>query len=282
MIGAQDARSAEPVAIGGIGGSGTRLIAALLIELGYFLGADLNGSLDNLAYTLLFKRPAVLELDHAGFEQLLAIFIAGLMGEPITDSATVALLRSIADEARQPEFPREWFHERADALIRGHGMPVREHWGWKEPNSHLVMDRFLAAIPELKYLHLMRNGLDMAYSANQTQLRFWGPLLLGRPIQLNPADALKYWRAAHERILGLQRRMPSRVLILDYDRFCALPEQELSRLLEFLGRSVALEDWQQLITKVDPPSSIGRFKRYGLDRLDPDDVAFVAGLGYDV
>jgi RNase adaptor protein for sRNA GlmZ degradation len=49
--------SKSPVVVGGVGGSGTRLIADILMELGYYIGSDLNKSLDNLAVTLLFKRP---------------------------------------------------------------------------------------------------------------------------------------------------------------------------------------------------------------------------------
>jgi hypothetical protein len=48
------------VAIGGVGGSGTRLGAALLQVLGYYIGDDLNESLDNLWFTLLFKRRSIL------------------------------------------------------------------------------------------------------------------------------------------------------------------------------------------------------------------------------
>ncbi len=44
-----------PVAIGGVGGCGTRLIAEMLMRVGFFLGSDLNESLDNLWFTLAFK-----------------------------------------------------------------------------------------------------------------------------------------------------------------------------------------------------------------------------------
>ena len=46
-----------PVAIGGVGGSGTRVVAEVLKCLGFYLGSLLNSSLDNLWFTLLFKRP---------------------------------------------------------------------------------------------------------------------------------------------------------------------------------------------------------------------------------
>jgi hypothetical protein len=37
-------------------------------------------------------------------------------------------------------------------------------WGWKEPNTHVVLDRLWAELPRLKYVHVRRHGLDMAFS----------------------------------------------------------------------------------------------------------------------
>ena len=48
--------NAGPVVVGGIGGSGTRVITQILSGLGYYMGGDLNESEDFLGYTLLFKR----------------------------------------------------------------------------------------------------------------------------------------------------------------------------------------------------------------------------------
>ena len=45
-----------PVAIGGVGGSGTRLVAQLLSGAGIHMGDDLNGSSDTLWFTL-FSAP---------------------------------------------------------------------------------------------------------------------------------------------------------------------------------------------------------------------------------
>ncbi|MCX6279657.1 MAG: hypothetical protein NT004_16405, partial [Bacteroidetes bacterium] len=45
-----------PVVVGGVGGSGTRVIAEILSLLNFYLGNDLNGPNDFLLYTLLFKR----------------------------------------------------------------------------------------------------------------------------------------------------------------------------------------------------------------------------------
>ncbi len=50
-------KETPPVIIGGVGGSGTRVIAELLSKIGYYIGNDLNNASDNLLYTLIFKRP---------------------------------------------------------------------------------------------------------------------------------------------------------------------------------------------------------------------------------
>lgn len=46
-----------PIVIGGVGGSGTRLIAEIVMDMGFYLGDMLNQSKDLLYFSLLFKRP---------------------------------------------------------------------------------------------------------------------------------------------------------------------------------------------------------------------------------
>ena len=69
-----------PVAIGGIGGSGTRVVVEILQDLGYYVGDDLNPALDNLLFTLLFKRRSLWppESHRPEIDGLLAMFL-GLM-----------------------------------------------------------------------------------------------------------------------------------------------------------------------------------------------------------
>lgn len=68
-----------PVVIGGVGGSGTRLIAECVKKLGFFIGNDLNDAFDNLWFTLLFKRREILSLSDAEFNQLVDILVKGMI-----------------------------------------------------------------------------------------------------------------------------------------------------------------------------------------------------------
>jgi len=47
-------QSSSPIVIGGIGGSGTRVVVSLLQAAGVFMGSRLNGSLDLLDFVPLF------------------------------------------------------------------------------------------------------------------------------------------------------------------------------------------------------------------------------------
>jgi len=272
---------ASPIAIGGIGGSGTRLLARLLMELGYFMGPDLNESLDNLWFTLLFKRPAILEASPDEFSRLARLFVNGMTGGTPPEDGDARFIDLLAHESRPAEFPVEWFLARAASLKTARMNPSPVTWGWKEPNTHIVIPRLRQCLPGLKYVHVMRNGLDMAFSGNQTQLRFWGAWLIGDKIELTPRYSLKYWRVVHERILTLGQEMEGDLLLLDYDQFCRSPAEGLSHLLAFLGLDISRDRQSKLISHVHPPASLGRFKQHGTQDFDPEDLAFATRMGYD-
>ena len=82
-------------------------------------------------------------------------------------------------------------------------------------------------------------------------------------------------------MLDLCAPLGERFLLLDYDRLCADPGAGLRRLVEFLGLPPEPERLERLAGLARPPDSIGRFKGYGLDCFDPQDLAFVAKLGFD-
>lgn len=283
MVAAQVApATAAPVAIGGVGGSGTRLIAAMLGTLGFYLGEDLNEAKDNLWFTLLFKRRAISGLSDPAFAELVDCFVAAMTGADIDRSAQIDRLHALAGHDRL-QHDAAWLRLRADSMIAALLAPrVPQAWGWKEPNTHVVIDRLRARMPRLRYIHVMRNGLDMAYSTNQNQLALWGPQLLARDVRMSPRDSLAYWCAVHRRVHAWGAAMGTDFLLLDYDRLCAQPRRGVRSLLEFLAIEPAPERIDTLIANVRPPSGIGRYKAHGLDDFAAADVAFVRSLGFAV
>jgi hypothetical protein len=272
-----------PIAIGGVGGSGTRLVAQFLLNLGFFLGADLNESNDNLWFTLLFKRREILLVRDEEIADLVAVFLESMNGSGSLSASQLELVRGLAS-ANRLAHDAEWLRQRAQSLenwtARQGRAPVP--WGWKEPNTHVVLNRLAPLLPGMKYVHVIRNGLDMAYSSNQTQLQVWGPAFLGlEKVDTSPRLSLKYWRAVHLRVLAHGRRLGDRFLLLNFDRLCASPEESLCILLQFLGAEPDRVTRDLLLASIRPPQSVGRFRRHPPSDFDPDDVAFARHMGFD-
>jgi hypothetical protein len=279
-----------PVAIGGIGGSGTRLIAQILRQLGYYMGDDLNAANDNLWFTLLFKRT---ELRASGikendfkendFDQAVRVFRKVMSERSLLTADEVVFVRRLAAVDR-PHHRVAWLRHRAESLLRS----TRCHredglWGWKEPNTHVLLDRLEAAFPGMKYIHVMRNGLDMALSKNQNQLRLWGRYFFGaEDYAVSPRWSLKYWCLVHRRIVRLgEQRMREKYMLLNYDAFCAAPQEHLRHLLRFLDLAVSKSTEASLAALVWRPSSIGRFKQYDPYQFDPEDLECIKSFGFN-
>jgi hypothetical protein len=275
--------SPHRVAIGGVGGSGTRVGAALLRELGYYIGGDLNDALDNLWFTLLFKRRAILALSDPEFAAHLSLFWRRMDGEPDLSESQRALVLALANDQRL-QHDRDWLGERAATLLYTQSKSRRaEPWGWKEPNTHIVIERIFQVRRDLRYIHFVRHPLDMAFSSNQNQLMNWGPILLSRDVENTPRWSLAYWCVAHRRMVAFMQRYPERTVVADFDKLCADPAQNGSAIAAFLATELSADGLANFRRLIDGHrTTSGRYKTMKLSQFDPSDIAYVAGLGYEV
>jgi hypothetical protein len=101
------------LAIGGIGGSGTRIGAAFLQILGYYIGDDLNEPLDNLWLTLLFKRRSILLESKADLISLTALFFSRMSGRIDFSDQERELVFRVAHQERL-QHRQEWLLDRAN------------------------------------------------------------------------------------------------------------------------------------------------------------------------
>lgn len=278
-------RYPPPVAIGGLGGSGTRLIASILSQAGYFMGADLNNAMDNLAFTLLFKRAELWppELHSKEIDKACNIFIKASLTQRVWRKHEINYLQSLCQNDR-PSHSIEWLEIRAERLLQNiESDQPRGSWGWKEPNTHIILPALLKKMPHMKYIHVVRHGLDMAYSRNQNQLQLWGQQLLGtQKINTDPGTSFQYWCAAHQRIAQIGKTMGSRFLMLNFDKLCQQPARQFERLFSFLEIKVDVTLQNELAALVQIPDSLGRHRGQNLDYARPADLQFLAAMGYAV
>jgi len=277
--------------IGALGGSGTRAVARICEELGIFLGRDLNEAHDNLGFTLLFKRPKWLA--HATAEDVgraLALFEKTQTG---TGEITAAETRFVWRAAIRMAFTGHdhemrgsglWPLVRARRLLRADSKLRETSWGWKEPNSHVYLEHLARCFPDLRFIYVLRHGLDMAYSRNRAQLYNWGPrfgvFTKGRA---HSCANLEYWCAATRHALEEgPRRLGTRFLRLDFDRLCTEPMAVLPGLMQFLGDTQSDDAAARLARHLSPPASIGRYRLHEWGSLDAAHIDYVRSLGFDV
>jgi hypothetical protein len=148
-------RHHSPVAIGGVGGSGTRLVAAILNELGFCLGSDLNTAGDNLWYTLLFVRPNMVDAPLSEVERRVRLLVHAMTQRGRVSQVDERWLLTLANEPVPHGQMRQtsWLRERAERLLEAARQDAGTvlNWGWKEPNTHVVLDRLDLLLPRMRY-----------------------------------------------------------------------------------------------------------------------------------
>jgi hypothetical protein len=289
-----------PVIVGGVGGSGTRLIADILMELGYYIGSDLNESLDNLAVTLLFKRPLWYKKNIACIESHVRRGL-NILTRTVADQKPIMLnlyeiqyvINAALDMYRHGRdhlgnSKGRWVVQRAVNVIKPKNPNLARFtgWGWKEPNSHIYLSFLQHYYSDIKYVHVIRNGLDMAYSSNQAQLRNWGFIwgIDQARIEQNPQWAsLEYWIQANHQAINVGRTMGSgKFMVLNYDQLCESPEEGLLRLFSFLEVNPANVDLDHYSGKIKMPKTTGRYRQFDWNVFEKRQVGCVRELGFSV
>ena len=279
------------VAIGGVGGSGTRLIADILIKLGFYMGGSLNEAHDNLWFTLLFKRPDWFDLLPPD--------------DVINDAVTLlqkAMTTGLSSNALESETNHIWnaveqlersnrttgaSRDTAEQLITSNPPNFERQigWGWKEPNTHIFLPQMYASIQGLKYIHVIRNGLDMALSKNQQQLQNWGAFFSLQNLTGNSSltsQSLDYWIAANNRAIEIgTRQYGDRFLLINYDQFCLSPSKGINGLANFLEVALSPEKTGRLMQSIRP-KSIGRYKDIDINSFSRSQLESVRKLGFNI
>jgi hypothetical protein len=273
-----------PIVIGGVGGSGTRLIASILKEMGFYIGNELNTSYDNLFFTLLFKRPK---------------WFKGASRNEIFNGLKILENRmTTQEELKRNELT--FIKKAAQDFIHGQNLANRvertmlspkaisyssyKGWGWKEPNSHIYIEYLDNFFKHFKYIHVIRNGLNMAYSKNQQQVYNWGHLFgvtISKNKRMLPKASLRFWIKSNEKVLLYgKRKLKDRFLVINIDDFCLDPEPQLKKLGNFVGVNYA--NSKVITQKIDPSILVPKYKDKDLSIFDVKEINAVKAFGYNI
>lgn len=220
--------------IGATGGSGTRVLARIVLRGGMFIGSDRNRSED--------------ALDFAAFsDRWVDELVAGRRPPAMADE-----LRALV--------ARHWAERLADD----------QPWGWKEPRSVYLLPLLDEQLPGLRFLHVVRDGRDMAYSDNQLQLRKHGAAVLGDAADEPTAlRSIALWSEVNQHAADYgERELGSRYLRVRFEDLCSEPQAVTATVLEFFGLDGDAERIAH--EEVRPPQTLGRWRA--------EDAATIAAL----
>lgn len=239
--------------VGGIGGSGTRVVTEILMSMGFFMGNNLNGANDYMGYGLAEKLRELKLVNEKKSISRINKHIYERLGQIEID---------IKNGMQDPH------------LYNG--------WGWKVPGNFYSLEHVNECFTNVKYVHVIRHGLDMAFSANQNQLHNWGFYF---DIDVNelplPNASLRYWIEANKFAINLGLKLlQDRFYLLCYDNLVMEPRRTIDALSVFLG--IECTDIEKLVGLVHKPKSMGKHKEKDINIFSDADMKEVTDFGFRI
>lgn len=203
-----------PIVVGGTGGSGTRVVKTLLSQSDVFMGGDLNAAGDAMPFEPLLERwinPLLARTSSLSYR----------LGD-----VTWQLRRQVAGE-----FRRKLWHHLTDLP------PDSIRWGWKNPRSLYILPFVHAVFPRMYFVHVMRDGRDIAMSDNQNQYRKHYTSLFGcGPGDNHLIESCRMWARTNADAADWgETTLGRRYVRLRLEDLCATPEETAAGLLDELG-----------------------------------------------
>jgi Sulfotransferase family len=155
-------------------------------------------------------------------------------------------------------------------------------WGWKEPRSIYLLPFFHRHLPALRFLHVVRDGRDLALSSNQNQLRKHGDAAPIPPDLPEAERSIALWSWVN---LGAARygeeHLGDHYLRVRFEDLCARPVEVAGDIFGFFD----LEgDPAVALDAIATPSSLGRWRAEQpatIAAFEEQGAAALVELGYE-
>ncbi len=239
------------VFVGGVGGSGTRVVASLLSSSGVFIGSNLNVSLDNMDWP----------------------------GDQLTIKDAKLTFEQKIEALRLP------FQQFIEKMINDQYKTVDSNQSLlaiKVPGSFFYLPYLCEIFDDVSYIHVIRHGLDMAFSDNKNQLKNWGGVFNVFPEDISPEIyQLKYWLRANEYAVDMGvRLLNDKFYLLRYESLCDDPESEMKELSVSLTLDLNFDP--VMLNTVKRPKTFNRYLQKDLTLFEDKDLASLKNLGYEI
>lgn len=221
-----------PIVIGALGGSGTRVFVRIARHAGIFMGSRLNDAVDS---------------------------------QPLEDFYAVWTRPYLRSGGRLPDEEQKPAAAMFFDCLGQHlsGLPAADApWGIKVPKS-ILMNRFWRQVfPDLKFIDVIRGGLDMAYSADSNELDAFGDLVLNQEEQdcSRRLQAMAYWQRVNFDAADFgETHLGEHYLGIRFEDLCAEPARTVRQIFDFLEVSDR-SSLAAAVSEVSDPHTLGRWR----------------------
>lgn len=236
----------NPVIVGGIAGSGTRVFCQICKDAGIFMGTNLNKSNDAMEFFDFYNK-----------------WIDQWLGNKVKEKKIMI--------------------EEFNLCIKKHleNIPGKDtRWGFKNPRSIHLLPFFYEIFPQMNFLHVVRDGRDMCYSTHRVQqIEKQAPIIINKKIE-KPEDKLHFWRKVNlEAAFFGKSKLKGNYLRIRFEDICYNPKNAIGLIYEFLG--VSNLNFDSSASKIKKPNTIGRWKQHDdLTEISKLDIEALNHFGY--
>ncbi len=231
----------KPVMLMGRGHSGTRVLSFACMHLGIQLGTSAaTGDADDRTFTRTIKKIAVRNL---------------ASGAP--------------DQIREQDLIR--FQNAVYKYYKKIGSP-RTLWGWKFPETYLIGDCIARTFPRARYIHLVRDGRDLAFKQHLTDdpNRALGKRLLTHLDAMNlphHLQAAMSWAYQVDRFDNFRTTLNAdQVLDMKFEDICREPMAAMQSVCTFLKIPMT-KSCENYITKHLDLGKIAQYKNEDPEKI---------------
>ncbi|HYG89631.1 MAG TPA: sulfotransferase [Azospirillum sp.] len=192
----------RPVVLGATGGTGSSLVRTALATAGVYLGDVLPVDYDTEVGRPLTGVEANRHGDHMPF--------AAVLGRIVPPILTAARTLDYRLSDLPPALARDALAEVREAVGKlNAGRPAgAAAWGWKNPRTLFILPLLAEVLPDLTYVHVIRDGRTVAISPNQLQMeRHYADLFADRPGPDRAVASMRFWAAVNAQAMACGRRL---------------------------------------------------------------------------
>ena len=231
-------RHMQPLIIMGMHRSGTSLTVRLLRDIGIYMGDKLSRDAEAIYFQKINRR--IYNTVGSKWSNIRALRNA-MRSEKFIQEQTNIVLKTLFPAGTLNLKPgiAAYF---GDELRRSIASGKMLYWGWKDPRTSFTFPIWLNIFPNARFLHIIRNGIDVAISTHRRghkqQKKLWKRVLQldYSPLTLDFQYRFQLWQEYLAFILEFKQIIPSdQYLELRYEDLLAKPVELLRQITQFFG-----------------------------------------------